>query len=288
MKKAIKTYRQVGQPVEKCLPGKYPRAFGLQLIACVLIAVQSTAIYANDLAGEKLTLDQRLIVACYRVDVVGVVRYLRAGAKAETVFGDYPEEEEHPLEDPWSGNWFAVAESMTPLVALASAEEYPDPPKDIPRIWEDRVRVQREQDRIPKKVLQQRRADELTILYILLSHGADVDSADSRGGTALHSAVHRGKLRLVKALLKFGANPNTKHGIYIDGPGDITPLHDASNSRELMQLLLDHGADVTAKDSRGETPIDWLNQHRERDFDLVITPDGPRIRPRDKDSSIDQ
>jgi ankyrin repeat protein len=93
-------------------------------------------------------------------------------------------------------------------------------------------------------------------------------------------AVDSEKMQLVRTMLEFGANPNTKSHIYIDGPDDITPLHSACASKELLQLLLDHGADTSAKDSKGRTPADWVALDDSRDFDLVVTPDGPRIRPR--------
>jgi ankyrin repeat protein len=101
----------------------------------------------------------------------------------------------------------------------------------------------------------------------------------------LYAAVSEHRVDMALLLLRYGANPNTKTGVYIDGPGDLTPLHKAGASprhpdpraRELMQALLDHGADPLAKDSDGRTPADWLALHRERTFDLVITPEGPRL-----------
>lgn len=67
---------------------------------------------------------------------------------------------------------------------------------------------------------------------------------------------------------------------YIDGANDITPLHAACNSKEMVKLLLDHGADVLAKDSEGHTPADWISWNDERDCDLIVSNDGPYIRER--------
>ena len=47
-----------------------------------------------------------------------------------------------------------------------------------------------------------------------------------------------------------------------------TPLHRAAayQSRETIQLLLDHGADPSLKDARGESPLSWASRHwRSRD-----------------------
>ncbi len=256
---------------------------GLVRFLCAQFAVFGLAVAAAaPVVAEELTLNQKLIVACYRVDVTEVVQHLRAGGNVHATFGEVQVDVDYPLMNRWNGGIPVAAASWTALMALANAPEYPEPPQAFPRIWENAAQVQKEQSRIGKKALQERRAAELTILYILLSYRADVNLADSRGGTALHMAVDSGKMLLVRTLLKFGANPNTKHHIYIDGPDDITPLHSACRSKELIQLLLDHGADASAKDSKGRTPADWVALDDSRDFDLVVTPDGARVRPRDK------
>lgn len=230
--------------------------------------------------AEVLSLDQKLVVACYRADVVGVVKQFRAGANVNATFGVVRDGAVDPLMDPWNGGIHVASKSWTPLMALANAPEYPDPPKALPRIWENPAQVQREQGRIDKKSLQERRAAELTILFVLLSKDADLNRVDRRGATALHLAVENEKAMLVRTMLQFGANPNTQRGIYIDGPDNATPLHSASGSKELMQLLLDYGADASAKDNEGRTPADWVALDSKRDFDLVATREGLRIRRR--------
>jgi hypothetical protein len=235
--------------------------------------------------AKELTLDQKLIVACYRVDVVNAVQHLRAGASVGATFGEVQTDTGHPLLDRWDGGTPIAAPSWTSLLALASASEYPEPPATLPRIWEHSAQVRIEQSHVTKEALQERRASEITLLYVLLSHGADINCVDSRGGTALQLAIESEKEEMVRIMLKLGANPNTKCHIYIDGPDEITPLHSASNSKEMIQLLLDHGADASAKDSEGHTLADWVIQNDNRDFDLIMTPSGLRIRPRDKTST---
>ena len=63
----------------------------------------------------------------------------------------------------------------------------------------------------------------------------------------------------VKMLLEAGANPNL--GSEREGE---TPLHLAVFSMDLetIKLLLEHGADVTLKDNKGNTPIDAAEAER--------------------------
>ncbi|KAL4913089.1 ankyrin repeat-containing domain protein [Aspergillus aurantiobrunneus] len=84
-------------------------------------------------------------------------------------------------------------------------------------------------------------------MQYLLDHGADANITSTKGRSALHIAVSGGyrRLRTVKLLLDHGANPNV-----LDEDG-TAPLNDAAGDTEMVKLLVQYGADVTA----GETPI---------------------------------
>jgi ankyrin repeat protein len=107
----------------------------------------------------------------------------------------------------------------------------------------------------------------------LIEQGADVNRPmEDTGETPMHSAIcsHRGSSNLVvKVLLSQGANPNciTKHDVETGGfmrdcrtKGE-TPLHRAAafGDEEMIQMLLDAGATVNAKDMNGETPLSWAS-----------------------------
>ena len=49
-------------------------------------------------------------------------------------------------------------------------------------------------------------------IVILLNHGAHVNKTDSAGWTALHHAVYKGNIHLVKILLNHGADPSLRAG----------------------------------------------------------------------------
>ncbi|MEX0679118.1 MAG: hypothetical protein WD063_18735 [Pirellulales bacterium] len=232
--------------------------------------------------AQELTLHQRLIISCFNVQVDEVVKCLREGADVNARLGQCTTK---PFYDRWTGGTPLGTQCWTPLIALASAHDYPAPPTELGQIWKERARARALLNGIPQDQIDKRRSDTMTILLLLLGHACKLDWDDGYGATALYKAVDNGKVAMARKLLEFGANPNTKTQVYIDGAGDTTPLHVAFQSKELVQLLLDHGADAAAKDSEGRTPADWIALDDSRDFDLVSTPDGPRVRPRDKTST---
>jgi len=110
----------------------------------------------------------------------------------------------------------------------------------------------------------------------LIERGADVNRplADT-GETPLHSALcttNRLAHNLVmKVLLSHGANPNcaTKPSVEtgafmrdIRTKGE-TPLHRAAafGDEEAIQLLMDAGAAIDAKDMNGDSPLTWASWH---------------------------
>jgi ankyrin repeat protein len=83
----------------------------------------------------------------------------------------------------------------------------------------------------------------------------DVNSPGYNGWSALHAAAFKGHVQVVQILLEHNADINAQNN-----RGEV-PLHLAAcpNSRDglipMMQLLLDHGADVNARDNEGSTPL---------------------------------
>lgn len=114
----------------------------------------------------------------------------------------------------------------------------------------------------------------------LVEQGADVNLADpATGETPLHAALctaNRPAFDLVaQVLIRAGANPNlaTKPNVETGAfmrdcrtKGE-TPLHRAAAfaSEETIQLLLDAGAKVDARDQNGETPLGWASWHTRPD-----------------------
>lgn len=111
----------------------------------------------------------------------------------------------------------------------------------------------------------------------LLESGADVNHAHQQSGeTALHAALCSEKRSaasnlVVRVLLAHGADPNrkTKQGAEtasfmrdIRTKGE-TPLHRAAAfaDEETIQLLLNAGAVIDARDMNGDSPLTWASWH---------------------------
>jgi uncharacterized protein len=108
----------------------------------------------------------------------------------------------------------------------------------------------------------------------LIERGAEVNLPDiDTGESALHAALctpNRVRHNVVlKVLLAHGANPNcaTKNSVETGGfmrdcrtKGE-TPLHRAAafGDEEAVQLLLDAGAKIDAKDRNGDSPLSWAS-----------------------------
>src|SRR5262249_37576528 len=93
-----------------------------------------------------------------------------------------------------------------------------------------------------------------SVVGVLLENHADPNLRNIRGGTALMMAASKGHLEVIRVLLSSGADPN------IDSDNSLTVLMIAAcgvntSSPEIVNLLLDAGANVNAQNSDGETAL---------------------------------
>ena len=101
------------------------------------------------------------------------------------------------------------------------------------------------------------------IVEFLLKNGADVKTAarNAQKVTALHGAVARRDVEIVKMLLEAGADPNARQ------ERGFVPLHDAAanGNAALVELLLKRGARADAKTDDGKTAAEMAaeREHRE-------------------------
>lgn len=108
------------------------------------------------------------------------------------------------------------------------------------------------------------------ICDVLLAHGADLEVRTIHGCTPLYFAVLSAQVEVVEVLADgYCANVNS-----VD-VGDLSPLHIACEKgyADIVKCLLLLGADYTALDVRGRTPLDWavIREHTEC-VDLIRPP----------------
>jgi len=110
-------------------------------------------------------------------------------------------------------------------------------------------------------------------------HGQDVSAEIKTNPRLLHIAAIRDFPHITKILLELGADveaPTTNYEIMSTGKSytisNITPLHTVATrveprySTEVAEALLQHGANVNAKDSLGNTPLHATVDGRHRSF----------------------
>ncbi|MEM3369879.1 MAG: ankyrin repeat domain-containing protein [Candidatus Micrarchaeia archaeon] len=97
---------------------------------------------------------------------------------------------------------------------------------------------------------------DIDIIESLLENGADVELIDN-GLTPLMIAVLSNKKEIVKSILKYKPNINAK------GISNITAMHLAAmknKDSDIIDLLINYGADIEARDSAGLPPIVYAIQ----------------------------
>ncbi len=114
------------------------------------------------------------------------------------------------------------------------------------------------------------------LCQFLIENGADVNRPPpDTGESPLHSALCKANSpahnHVLRVLLAAGANPNcaTRESVETDGfmrdcrTKAETPLHRAAafGNEETIQLLLDAGAKIDAKDMHGDSPLTWASWH---------------------------
>ena len=150
-------------------------------------------------------------------------------------------------------------------------------------------------------------ARSTAMALLLLNHGADPNARDALGMTPLHVATRKANAPVVQVLLEKGALPSkdddgrknalmdvpTKelaqmlmdYGAVPDEPDEsgLRPLHVAAGKGRLdvVQLLIDKGADVNAKDKQwGNAPLHYAMILIHPDMAKLLVDSGATINPR--------
>jgi ankyrin repeat protein len=220
--------------------------------AILLLSALSMRGYAKEPTG--LTPGQQLVIAAFELEVGKVKELIAKGVEVDARMGDHPD---GLFKDKWSLGWPVASPKWTPLLAVAHSHREPQPEKETKNTTEALKEAREAQSKIDPKLIAERDSRRVAIAKLLIAAKAKLDLDDGYGNTALAEAVYSNYEDLAMLLIENGAKVNTKTGIYIDGDGDITPLHRAAGNPRLVEALLKHGADVKARDTSGDTPLHW-------------------------------
>jgi len=88
------------------------------------------------------------------------------------------------------------------------------------------------------------------VFDLLLEHGANVNARDDEGVTVLMYAANMGNVRAAKILLENGANIND-----VSNAGQTALIIAAARGFDIVNLLLEYGADVNVKGADNETAL---------------------------------
>jgi ankyrin repeat protein len=117
--------------------------------------------------------------------------------------------------------------------------------------------------------------NNFNIAEILIKRGADVNIADKGGFTPLHMAAMFGSYETVKVLLANGADVNAQMG------DKRIPLHCAIGenfrAKELVDFLVEKGANIQSKDSIGWTPLHHAAYYENKDIVALLIKRGADV-----------
>ncbi|KAK4062790.1 uncharacterized protein Triagg1_9660 [Trichoderma aggressivum f. europaeum] len=125
------------------------------------------------------------------------------------------------------------------------------------------------------------RSGRIDEVKLLLHQRANIEARAEYGRTPLSGALWSRRADVAKLLINQGANTEAKCPTIYNG----TQLHllAYNNKVDMVTLLLDHRADIEAKDEWGNTPLHYAIWIGEMDMARLLLYRGANIEPKDED-----
>jgi len=250
------------------------------LIPLIAVFIPSCSTTQDDVKAEY-TKGQQLVIAAFHLDVERVKMLLADGANPDTRLGFY---DQHLFEDKWTLGYSDMgSDKWTPLLAVANSHRAPQPDKRAENTSAGRDAAMAKLKAIDPKLIAERDSRRVGIAELLIAAKANLDLDDGYGATALSSSVYSGFDDLSLLLISSSAKLDTKTGIYIDGDGDITPMHRATASPKVLQAMIKRGANVNVADTSGDTPLHWAVRAHNVDSVKLLLEAGAKVDATDKE-----
>ena len=97
------------------------------------------------------------------------------------------------------------------------------------------------------------------IIRLLLERKPDLDFSDTFSGNSLSAALLNGVTNIVPDLLRGGVDTKAVKNIG-EVPAILFAAHNERGDPAMVKLLLEHGADIDARNDRGETALTWAKK----------------------------
>lgn len=115
-----------------------------------------------------------------------------------------------------------------------------------------------------------------SIVRLLIAHGAEPNI--EAPSVPLHVAVYTQSLKLALLLLNAGANPNWR-----DGANEPLVIKAARTGGSILELLLEHGADINSCNSHGSNPLLIAAQYGHLEMVKMLVEKGAKLDCADGD-----
>ncbi len=141
-----------------------------------------------------------------------------------------------------------------------------------------------EPDYIPVLFFAIRKHASIEFIEVLLENGLDIHQTDDEGLSAIDIAIKFKYLDMIQYCIDKGLDINSTKR-----PSGITPLTLAAcfNSTEIVQLLLDNGAKIDAKDKMGMSAKDYAKKLGQKKMLEYLDRQGAKFNLYSQDTKVE-